>query len=261
MSGGGSMGSKNVGGRLFPVVFALVLTGVTGPAFGAAAQIPEAFRNLQYFPEDIPRDSLIGFMRGFSFALGVRCQYCHVGGDGISFEGVEFDRDDDPDKRKARYMLRMVDELNDVMLAELPDRSEPPVRMECKTCHRGRPKPLLLTQEMRLALDEGGVDAAVARYRELLENFPDRGAYDFGEWEVNVLGERLAAVGRVDEAIAIYALNAERFPGSASIAFSLGQLHEEKGDLDGAIRHYERTLELVPNHRGARGRLEALRGG
>ena len=47
-------------------------------------------RNLQYFPKDIKRDELILRMREFSFALSVRCQHCHAGGDGISFEGVDF---------------------------------------------------------------------------------------------------------------------------------------------------------------------------
>ena len=60
---------------------------VATPLSRAAPQIPEKFENLQFFPKDIARDSLINIMRGFSFALGVRCQHCHTGGDGISFEG------------------------------------------------------------------------------------------------------------------------------------------------------------------------------
>ena len=81
-------------------------------ALPANAQIPDAFTNLQVLPEDISRNSLVQIMRGFSFTLGVRCQYCHVGGDGISFEGVAFDKDDDEDKCKARFMMRMVETLN-----------------------------------------------------------------------------------------------------------------------------------------------------
>ena len=49
----------------------------------AAAQIPEKFVNLQVLPKDLARDSLVQIMRGFSFALGVRCQHCHSGGDGV----------------------------------------------------------------------------------------------------------------------------------------------------------------------------------
>ena len=63
-------------------MLALVLLGPTA----AAAQIPDAFKNLQFHPEDITKGQLISVMRNFSFALGVRCQYCHVGGDGVCFE-------------------------------------------------------------------------------------------------------------------------------------------------------------------------------
>ena len=81
---------------------------VAGAPAAASAQIPEKFENLRFFPTDIPRDSLLQVMRGFSFALGVRCQYCHTGGDAVSFQGVDFASDDKPQKRNARFMLRMV---------------------------------------------------------------------------------------------------------------------------------------------------------
>ena len=69
----------------------LVLVAVTTIAAPASAQSPQPpwkGQNLQYFPQDITREKLIQRMREFSFALGVRCQYCHPGGDGVSFEGV-----------------------------------------------------------------------------------------------------------------------------------------------------------------------------
>ena len=37
---------------------------------GQGQQPPE---NLKFFPKDIPRDSLLGIMRGFTYALGVNC--------------------------------------------------------------------------------------------------------------------------------------------------------------------------------------------
>src|SRR5687767_15922596 len=125
----------------FALVTVLVLAAL--PA-SAAAQIPEKFENLQYFRKDIARDSLVQTMRGFSFALGVRCQYCHTGGDGISFEGVVFAADDKPAKVKARAMLRMVDQINGSILPTLPSRAEPRVAVDCVTCHRGLPLPKTL---------------------------------------------------------------------------------------------------------------------
>jgi hypothetical protein len=65
----------------------IVLLGtVLIAATSAAAQMPQKLENLQYFPKDISRERLTERMREFSFALGVRCQYCHTGGDGISFD-------------------------------------------------------------------------------------------------------------------------------------------------------------------------------
>src|SRR5262252_10523065 len=97
--------------------FLLVAALAARPMFG---QFPDKFENLQALPKDIQRDSLIQIMRGFSFALGVRCQYCHTGGDGVSFAGVSFKSDDKAAKRNARFMIRMVDSLNHTVLAALP---------------------------------------------------------------------------------------------------------------------------------------------
>src|SRR5262245_33932738 len=110
---------------------------VAAPTMAQTAQPAWTGENLQFYPKDIARPRLIQAMREFSLALGVRCQYCHVGGNGVSFEGVVFSSDEKPAKVKARAMLRMVDELNTVTLAKLPSRAEPRVVVRCATCHRG----------------------------------------------------------------------------------------------------------------------------
>ena len=239
------------------------LAALAGTSAEAAGQMPERAVNLQVLAEDLPQDSLIDIMRSFSFALGVRCQYCHVGGDGVSFEGVVFESDDDPDKVKARHMLRMVRELNEVTLSALPERGSPPVQVACSTCHRGRPRPVQLAQELRIALDDFGPDSAVARYERFrsTEEIVLSGIFDFGEWEVNFLAERLTDEGRLRDAIAIYELNGRYYPGSVSIHSALGALHEEVGEVDAAIARWERVLELAPGNALAQARLDALRGG
>ncbi len=225
-----------------------------------SAQIPDEFQNLRILPTDISRDSLLGIMRDFSFALGVRCQYCHVGGDGISFEGVEFHNDDDPDKRKARFMLRLVANLNNQVFPLIPERDDPPSQIECKTCHRGLAKPVLLKNVLSSVLDQHGADSATATYRRLRESSGMAGVYDFGEWETNTLAEELTAQGRFRDAISIYELNANFYPSSSAIAGSLARLFEQVADTAAAIRSYERTLELRPNNQQAAERLRALRG-
>jgi hypothetical protein len=227
----------------------------------AGAQIPDEFTNLRVLPEDISRAELIEIMRGFSLATGLRCQDCHTGGDRRSFEGVDFADDGDEDKRTARYMMMMVREINGSMLADLPGRGDPPVEIGCKSCHRGQPRPLLLTQDLRIALDEGGVEAMASRYRTLRENFGMAGAFDFREWEMNTFGEALTAEGRPEHAVAVFELNAEFHPQSPVIQGSLAQLHESIGDTATAIARWERLLELAPGNATAIARLEALRGG
>lgn len=250
----------NVGRWVRTCVTATVLA--LAGADGAPAQIPDRAVNLQVLPENLPRDSLVEIMRGFSFALGVRCQHCHVGGDGVSFEGVVFESDDDPDKLKARHMLEMVRDLNDVVLAALPERDSPAVEVSCSTCHRGRSRPVQLAQELRMALDDFGPDSAVARYERFRgdEDTVLSGVFDFGEWEINVLAERLAGEGRSRDAIAMYELNARYHAGSVSIHSGLAALLEEVGDVVAAIAAWERVLELSPNNARAQARLAALRG-
>jgi len=222
-----------------------------------AAQIPERFTNLRVLRQDIPRDSLVQIMRTFSLSLGVRCQYCHVGGDGVSFVGVDFAKDDDPDKRKARFMLRMVDSLNRVVLPGIPDLGRAPLRIECKTCHRGSALPLLLTQRLEQVRDSLGIDSAVALYRQLRANAGMAGRYDFGEWEVNLWAERLAAATLRTDAIAVYQLNLEFFPTSGSILIALGQLHEAS-DRAKALDFYRRALVLQPGSAELQRRIQRL---
>jgi hypothetical protein len=205
--------------RLFSLAFAAAL-----PLRAAAAQIPSTFTNLQVLPADISRDSLVQIMRGISLSLNVRCQHCHVGGDGVSFAGVEFAKDDDPDKLKARFMLRMVDSLNRFVLPQLPGRGANPVRVECKTCHRGAAQPLLLTQLLERVRADSGIAVAIARYRQLRQDAALAGRFDFGEWEMNLWAERLAASGKTADAIAVYELNLEFFPASQAITGALTRL-------------------------------------
>jgi len=222
------------------------------------AQIPEKFENLKYFPKDIPRDTLVQVMRGFSFALGVRCQYCHAGGDGISFEGVEFKSDEKPAKRKARYMLAMADTINGRLLAALPDRSDPPVRVACVTCHRGLSKPATLASTLSTTIEKRGTDSAIAQYRRLRENTMTRGLFDFSEWSMNELARTLGERGKTAEAIAMLELNQEFYPQSPSIDMMIAELHRQRGEKDKAIARYRAVLQKEPNNPQAKRRLTEL---
>ena len=155
-------------------------------------------RNLQYFPKDIKRDELIQRMREFSFALSVRCQHCHAGGDGISFDGVDFSSDDKPAKNKARAMLRLTEQVNKTLLPQVPFRAEPRVEVNCATCHHGLRLPKSLQTTLFEIVTAEGADAAIKRYRELRASDTLSGRYSFDEWEINELARRLVEANNTD---------------------------------------------------------------
>lgn len=225
----------------------------------ASAQTPAPLENLQYFPKDITRERLTQRMREFSFALNVRCQYCHAGGDGISFEGVNFASDDKPAKRTARFMLRMVDTLNQTTLAASPERRTPPVKMDCVHCHRGSVVPTTLAAELTRVVGANGIPAAVNRYKELRDGMAS-GRFDFGEWSMNELARSLSEEGKTDAAIAMLELNGEYYPKSAAIDMGLAELHRQRGEKDKAIARYRIVLQKEPKNVAARRALDALEG-
>lgn len=96
-------------------------------------------RNLQVLPPNITHDQLIATMRGFSSALGVRCNHCHVHV-GPGERDFDFPSDAKPEKEIARTMIRMTRTINEDYMTRVNSVSPPPVR--CITCHRGRTIPL-----------------------------------------------------------------------------------------------------------------------
>ncbi len=226
-----------------------------------AAQPPPApwkGKNLQYFPADITREALTQRMREFSFALDVRCQYCHTGGDGVSFDGVDFASDEKPAKNKARAMLRMTDQVNTSLLAQIPSRAEPRVTVGCVTCHRGLTLPKSLQTTLLEIVNKDGVPAAIERYRALRGTTTVAGKYNFGEWEINELARRLVEAKNTAGAIAILEMNGEFHPASPAIEFQLGELHLERGERDKALARYKKALEKAPNHARAKARIAEL---
>ena len=65
-------------------------------------------------------------MMGFTRALGVRCDYCHMGRD--------FASDENPKKATARMMITLAHDVN----AKFPDGK---AHVTCYTCHHGKTMP------------------------------------------------------------------------------------------------------------------------
>jgi tetratricopeptide (TPR) repeat protein len=95
---------------------------------------------------------------------------------------------------------------------------------------------------------------AVNEYHELKKTKP--GEYSFQEAELNNLGYALLFSGKVVEAIEIFKLNIENFPGSANVYDSLGEAYATSGETDKAIKFYKKALDVDPQTSSA---IEALK--
>src|SRR5947209_13794283 len=119
-----------------------VAAAQTNPPSQAAptAATPAAFKNLQVFPKDIPRQQLLASMRFFTQSLGVRCTFCHVGVEGQPPSTYDFASDVKKEKLTARKMLLMVQRINTQDFGVQPTPAS--AKVTCFTCHRGSVKPL-----------------------------------------------------------------------------------------------------------------------
>lgn len=228
-------------------------------AFAQEWTWPERAENLRVLPADFPPQRLRAVMVGFTRALGVRCTHCHVGEEGQPLSSYDFPSDDNPRKETARLMLRMLGVINDSLATIQPSGSQR-VNMWCHTCHRGRPRPMTLEEELAEVYASEGIEATLTRYRSLRERFLFRGSYDFGEGSLNALGYTLIEEHPRD-AIAIFQLNAEQFPESGNAWDSLAEGYLKAGDRDRAAEYYRKSLELDPGNDNAREKLGELGAG
>lgn len=221
------------------------------------AQVPEKFTNLKVLPRDIHRSDLIGIMRGFSFSVGVRCEYCHAAQPEAK-TGLDFASDAKEPKRTARVMMQMVEAINRDHLSRIGKPA--PVQVECTTCHRGIPQPRTVNAVLAEKLEQKGVPEATALYRELRKKHYGDAAYDFSETPLDILGEALLKESKANEAAAMMELNAElNKPLSGWGLGVLAMAHRRSGARDKAIADYQRILELNPKDDSSRQELEELK--
>jgi hypothetical protein len=247
--------------RVATVAALLACAAILGAAAPARAQgrfPPDSLVNLKYFPRTIAVRALIDSMRFFTSALGVRCQFCHVGREGMPLDSFNFRSDSLRTKRAARVMLDMVHHINMEHLADVPDRPEPHVVVTCATCHRGVSRPFDLATVMLQTARQSGLDSAVRAYRALRERYYGRAAYDFGEPSLNSAAEGLLGDRRFDDGLAMLRLNAEFFPNSLQIPTRMGEALLMKGDTAGAVASYRQALQRDSTNGLARRRLGQL---
>jgi tetratricopeptide (TPR) repeat protein len=210
------------------------------------AQIPQKFDNLQVLPKDVSRDELIGEMRAMAGALALRCHHCHVGESADSLEGFDFASDEKDLKKTARVMMKMVAEINSELLPRIGKKEPELLHVRCVTCHHGQRRPQTIQDVLTETIENEGVDAAIARYRALREEYYGSFSFDFREWSLLALTESLAKKEMLDEAGRFLELNVELYPESGMSYFRLGQVQRLKGDKEQALASLKKAIELMP---------------
>jgi hypothetical protein len=218
---------------------------------------PEKPENLQVLPEHFTGARLRPVMTGFTRALGVRCSHCHVGEEGQPLSSYDFVSDENPNKETARTMLRMLGDINETLRTIEPTGPER-VNMWCHTCHRGRPRPMTLAEELRDVYAGQGLQPALAHYERLRDRFYGRGSYDFSENSLNEFGYEVMEAGDFDGAIRVFQRNVGLFPESGNVYDSLAEAYLNRGDRELAIENYRRSLAWNPDNRNAVRQLEKL---
>jgi len=219
---------------------------------------PEKPSNLQVLPKDWPGIRLRPVMIGFTRALGVRCSYCHKGEEGKPLGTYDFASDENPNKDRAREMLRMLNEIGE-HLKKIQPSGDQRVNMWCHTCHHGRPRPMTLPEELAEQYRKKGIKAALDYYQDLKKKYYGRGAYDFGEDSLNSFAYEILEKNDFPSATKIFQLNAELYPQSGNVWDSLAEAYMKAGDLRRAQENYEKALALDPKNEHARESLKKIK--
>ena len=218
---------------------------------------PENPENLKVLGDTASVATLSSTMRGFSSALGVRCQHCHVGEAGMPLSEFDFPSDDKRTKRVAREMLRMVQMINRDVISNIEEPSG--ARVTCFTCHKGQstPPPPLHTHLTAVILDEG-IDAAMTRHDELRDEFYGSGVYNFGPRTFTRIADALLEDEMADEAITILDRGIDEHPDDYLIRFYMSRAYLANEDTTVARIYLEKAITLNPGAGFLRGRLDAI---
>lgn len=130
--------------------------------------------------------------------------------------------------------------------------------MEIQT-EAGSNKAIRIAAHRRIPYEDlvaGNIVEALAAYRAIKRDQSDN--VSVSEGRLNSVGYEFLRQKKFREAIAVFGLNAEFYPGSANVYDSLGEACATSGDREGAIRSFRKVLEIEPTHANARAQLRSL---
>jgi len=100
-----------------------------------------------------------------------------------------------------------------------------------------------------------GIPAAMNTLNEI-KSKPDR--FDLDEDEINSAGYRLLNDDKLNEAIAVFTIIVETFPGSSNGFDSLAEAYMKAGNKPEALKNYKKSFELDPENANAKKMIEKL---
>ncbi|MEY4374320.1 MAG: hypothetical protein RL760_486 [Candidatus Eisenbacteria bacterium] len=242
--------------RLVAVPFMLLVLLQAVAVFAQGQQ--EGPKNLKVLPKDISRRELTAIMNKFEDATGLDCGDCHAQSK-TSPGRLDFASDDKPEKETARKMMKMVASINEQVGAMgLKDAA----KVECMTCHHGVAEPVTLASKLLKASDKGGVNAAIAAYRDLRKEYYGSAAYDFSAHGLNDAAGQFAETKQdFDGAMALFKLNLEFYPNDIGTYVRMSRVQMAKGDKPGAIASMEKAVSLDPANNRLKAQLDRLKNG
>jgi len=114
----------------------------------------------------------------------------------------------------------------------------------------------VVRRRLQAKMRDEGVQETIAEYRQLKRHYPEEA---FTESLLNALGYQLLVQERFADAIAIFKLNVHEYPDAFNPHDSLGEAYMRAGEVESAIEHYERSIELNPDNSNGHQMLKRLR--
>lgn len=105
-------------------------------------------------------------------------------------------------------------------------------------------KRISIADTLSMTILSNGIDQAVQQYAALKSVEPTR--YNFDESELRVLGKKLIANKRFDDAIKILLLNTKAYPQSARALVRLAEAYLAAGDRGQALVNCQQALKMNP---------------
>jgi CubicO group peptidase (beta-lactamase class C family) len=109
---------------------------------------------------------------------------------------------------------------------------------------------------LKTAVDKAGYNNAVEEIKKLRKTNKD---FTVTQKEINGWGYKLISQKRMPDALEIFKLNVYLYPASANAFDSLGEIYEDLGNTELAIKNYEQSLKFDPQNKNADQHIRKLR--